>query len=242
MKRRHIFLAIGSATGVGGYLWVSRSSVDPEPLPDRPSNLTAKTVTSYVEEYEVTVRRNEHVQSADTEFSMACNSRVDRTVDELYMVIVSCAGSMDTTGITGASHHDLRTPATTYIVDTESTTRFEWVGYRSSRGSADREPVLRCANFMDADQTVSIAVTPHNGTPDPVFRESITVPGERDETIETVVDDYGTYDVTARLGDDTTETYEWEYTEDTAEDSIGVGVYIMPDGTIDIDRLETEQR
>ncbi len=241
MNRRHVLLAIGSTTGVSGYLWFVRWSFDPKPLPDRPETLTPETVTSYVEEYEKTVTLNEHEESEGYGFSIGCEGTLDRTVDDHYVVVVFCSGINRSTGILESDiHYHFQKPFTTYIVNAESTTRFEWIGYDFRRGSHDENPILRCANFTDADQQVSIAVTPHNGTPDPVFRESITVPGERDETIETVVDDYGTYDVTARLGDDTTETYEWEYTEDTAEDSIGVGVYIMPDGTIDIDRLEIE--
>ncbi len=240
MNRRHVLLAIGSAAGVGGYRWISRPSADPKPLPDRPANLTPETVTSYVEEYEYTTLYNENVQHADTDFSMGCDSMLDRTVDESYLVIIRCAGSMESGGLLSHTHFEIGTPIATYIVDAESTTRFRWIGHRFNRSFSDREPVLRCANFMDADQRVSIVITPQNGTPDPVFRDSLTTYSGWEETVDNVVDDYGTYDVTARLHDETTATYEWEYTEDTAEDSIGVGVYIMPDGTIDMDRLEID--
>ncbi len=239
MNRRHVLLAIGSATGVGGYFWLFRSPVDPKPVPDRPANLTPETVTSYAAEHEAAVMHNDHLDDNVVELSVGCRSTLDRIVDDAYIVRLSCGGRRDTReGIgRGRAHQDLGPVPLLYIVDDESTTRFRWIGYR--RRSDDRNPVLRCANFTDADQQVSIAVTPHNGTPDPVFRQSITVHGEHDETIENVVDDYGMYDVIARLDDDTTKTYEWEYTEDTAEDSIGVGIYIMPDGTIDIDVIQT---
>ncbi len=237
MKRRYILLTIGSTAGVGGYRWLSRSPVDPKPVPVRPENLTPETVTSYAKEHETAILHNRTVRNtgSDAEILIGCRSMFDRAVGDAYLVILLCGGSV----YDGPVHDDRRYGATTYIVTSQSTTRFEEIGHTFARGYPDRAPILRCANFQEPEQTVSITVTPHNGTA-PVFTESITVPGERDETIETVVDDYGTYDVTARLGDDTTETYEWEYTEDTAADSIGIGVYIMPDGAIDIDRLKTE--
>ncbi len=240
MKRRYVLLAIGSAAGVagvGGYRRLSRSPVDPKPVPDRPANLTPETVTSYAEEREAAIMHNDSLDDHVLELSTGCRSTLERTVDEAYVIQLSCRGEVKSrSGFFGRMHGELVPVRPTYIVDEESTTRFRWIRVRPSY---DRAPVVQCANFQSTDQTVSIAVTPHNGTPDPVFRESITVHGEHDETIENVVDDYGTYDVIARLDDDTTETYEWEYTEDTAEDSIGVGVYIMPDGTIDIDVIQT---
>ncbi len=164
MNRRYILLVIGSATGVGGYRWLFRSPVDPKPVPDRPANLTPETATSYAAEHEAAVMHNELLDDDVVELSIGCRSTLDRTVDEAYIVELSCGGREDTQrGFVGRSHADLGPVRLMYIVDEESTTRFRWIGYR--RGALDQESVLRCTNFQDGEQTVSVAVTPHNGYP-----------------------------------------------------------------------------
>lgn len=265
MRRRSLFAGVGATVGLAGCLgrFTGRETVEEKPSPDPPDDLTRESVLEYVRTAEKAHVHNEAVDDDVNDVSVACEPFLDRVVDGTFYVVVHCGGSVEWRDGWLAGHGDIRTTSTVLVSD-DGGRRFGEIGYRPS-SRFDGGPRLLVANFDDGAHAVAVTI-PRADDGEPAFRETIALEAGTARTIPEIGAD-GPSELVAALDGGASETYRWRRTEPRGENEVSpdgtesevatdgdeevadrdesagrdLGVYVTPDGRLDVNALRTRR-
>lgn len=230
MRRRTVLGCVGAAvvTTLSGCF---TDSVEAKEYPEIPDPLTRRTVVDFVEAYETAASHNwilERETDPDS-ITVLCDAVFDRETESGFYVDTTCgAAAWHEPTFGSASVADYATYATTYRVDEERVRRAELTNV-DGRG----DHAVRALNFDDVDHELTLAVTPRANADEPVLDERYVLADGTglERRIELAVG--GTYEVDVDLEAGPSATFEWG----VDDRSRGVGIYVTPRGTPDVDAL-----
>ncbi|SDR03253.1 hypothetical protein [Natronobacterium texcoconense] len=204
------------------------SSPDSKEYPKIPDPLTREAAVDFVEEYDTAAYHNAILEgNSPTSISVRCSARFDREVDSSLYVVSRCSGSTETEGLLRpATASEYASVPRTYRVTDE---RFQRVDVETTRG--DGEYPVRVFNFDDGEHEVALTVTPATKSSDEkVLDDAYTLSSETGFTQLLDVSSGTTYELAVVLNDQQSTSFEWTVHDDPR----GVGVYVTPDGGLDI--------
>ena len=268
MNRRHVLAACGSSSTVlfaGCTLLSSDSDLEPIDRPAWPDDPSPRSVVEHVTLDAEAVGYNRALDERDgthEELSYRCAGVYDAETAAGHVVLTNChysetvdpglfQHSEATHGIVGptsilAAESSIVRSSVDYVDDLDS------VYDDDHDDSNDDEPPsfstrgIIVVNFAPESRAITVSVADDGAT---AFDETYDLDSETGVIDAGVIDSPGSYDVTAAVDGEEDES-GWQIPDDPREPisltsystlDVGLGVYVLPDGSIEIHELPAER-
>ena len=256
MDRRNLLAAAGTvppallAGCLGRLPFIGFDPVDPPEWPDEP---TESAVTSYAARYRVVKMHNRRLDQADDGYY----SELSHTIVGAFEAETS-AGFVVLTGGGGTSSYSrdpIRSdlvgsgefPRETLLVNEEGVVQtpldVEWEDVEGSPPYSTRG--LSLVNFAPEKRRVEVSVEGASGN----VGETFDLDAKHGRLEPEFLDEPGAYEVTVSVNDEHA-THEWNVSDDRREPAelsftwaydVALGIYVLPDGTVEIHEVPEER-
>ena len=234
----------------------AQRTLAPQKEPWKPDPIGAGNVEVYVREYERTVRYNELLEPSVTEVNLACTAALVATIDAGYVVRTACDGSVHRRADGASSVSRFSPERVTYFVNDSIVRRINSTTSRVEpyRAEEDRSNLAqpRGIEIVNADEQphelrLTVRYDGEDGD-DLVLSERYALASSEGLRLRTVAARSGTYNVTATVGNETTQAgnetdayhQRWKLTPEDRS-SGNLAIIVTPEGdlfVVDMPRLE----
>ena len=219
-----------------------RKTLTAKPIPDRPSDFTNESLSTYAHRYVTATVYNEHIKGA-VDGHVECDVALDRHTAASYIFVTRCVGSFS-----GSSQHG-EFGGTGALLVTESTTIYipetRYLTRNLSRAEMYRAPEdtnnvkhpegVRFYNFTQQSREIDITITYLDASsPEQAYRQTVTVDPQTGISARPLLR-VGAYRVTVKTAD-TEATYRMEVKKEKNENAekkeAPLWIYLTPSGEL----------
>ena len=148
-------------------------SSEPKPLPEKPQQLTNRSVQTFVETTEERRLYNEALASGPTESLITCEAVVEEKHELAYLLYVQCLGGIE---LSGGEHVDIA-ELSFYSVSPQTTKQstYQNITSRTYNQSKPGTSGFQLVNFGNSTQNVTISIGPTKGNSGSEFTTTYTL-------------------------------------------------------------------
>ena len=262
MDRRDALELVGASLplafllGVGVMQFPISSKAPPE-WPDEP---TESAVTSYAARYWVVSAHNRVLDDQGwsrgyyESISHGCEAAFEAETSAGFVVTLATSGSSSVRK--SPLHSPLVSngsmgPRTLLVSEAEVVeTRLDHDDFEQDWDPPFSTRGITVVNFSPEKHRVDMIIRRADASGEPVFSEVFNLDAEWGETALEILDEPGEYEVGVSISEHTRTTYEWEISDEPREPTtsplgstydVALGVYVLPDGTVEIHELPEER-
>ena len=263
MGRRNVLALAGTAgsTLLAGCLnGVPVVGITREDLPEWPDEPTESAVTSYAARYRVVEVHNRTVDRSSERYYRELSHGVDGAFEAETTAgfVIMTSGGGGSKSRRGVSRNDLvgeimlppeaLLASENEVIQAPVDHRWEDLDDPSDPPFSTRG--LSFVNFSSEDRRIDVSIeSPEDSDDAPLFAETFELKAEHGRTELEVVDGPGEYEVGVSVGDDDA-VYQWSVSDEPREltdpyvggtRDVGLGIYVLPDGTVEIHEVPEER-